>query len=248
MGKLDGKVALISGSAQGMGEATARMFMKEGARVLIADIADEAGRLLTAELGDRARYCHLDVGDETSWVAAIETAQRHFGRLDILVNNAGVLAWQSIEAMTLDSYRSVIEVNQIGCWLGMKSVLPAFKLVGSGAIVNISSLAGRIGMSEGSAYSASKHAVLGMSKCAAIEFGPYNIRVNAVLPGAIATQMTGRRATSAGESTPPAYARQPISRIGTVEEVARMVTFLASDDAAYCTGAEFTIDGGMSLG
>lgn len=242
MGKLDGKVALISGAARGMGEAEARMFIAEGACVLVADVLEEAGQRLAAGLGDRARYCNLDVRSETSWAQAVDTAARTFGKLDILVNNAGIIAWQPIGDMTLDTYRSIIEVNQVGCWLGMKAALPAMRHAGAGAIVNISSLAGRVGMHGGSAYVASKHAVLGMTKCAAIEFGPYNIRVNAVLPGAIETPMSGKRTPDADPCL-----KLPIARIGKAEEVARMVTFLASDDAAYCTGAEFMIDGGMSL-
>ncbi|WP_257214531.1 SDR family NAD(P)-dependent oxidoreductase [Variovorax sp. 54] len=248
MGKLEGKTALVSGAAQGMGEAIARLFVKEGAQVVIADIAAEAARQLAHVLGDAARAVALDVRDPASWTAAVATAEQAFGRLDILVNNAGVLAWQSIEAMTLDSYRRVIDVNQVGCWLGMKAALPALRRAGGGAIVNIASLAGRQGMRDGSAYVASKHAVLGMSKCAALEFGPDNIRVNAVLPGAIATQMAGLRAATTGEPAVPVYAKQPIPRRGTPEEVARLVAFLASDEAAYCTGAEVTLDGGMSLG
>lgn len=242
MGRLDGKIALISGAARGMGAAEARLFVAEGARVLVADVLDDIGRDLVAELGDRARYCHLDVRSEASWAQAVDAAERAFGQLDVLVNNAGILAWQSIEDMPLEVYRSVIEVNQVGCWLGMKAVLPAFKRRGSGAIVNISSLAGKVGLSQGSAYVASKHAVLGMTKCAAVEFGPYNVRVNAVLPGGVATQMAGRQ-----QGQEARYGKLPIARIGTVDEVAHMVTFLASEEASYCTGGEFAVDGGMSL-
>ena len=139
--------------------------------------------------------------------------------------------------------------SAIGCWLGMKSALPAMRRAGGGAIVNISSLAGRQGMRDGSAYAASKHAVLGMSKCAALEFGVDNIRVNAVVPGAIETQMAGRRPVAAGaEAAPAAYLKNPIPRRGAPSEVALLVGFLASEEAGYCTGAEFTLDGGMSVG
>lgn len=247
MGKLDDKIAFISGGASGMGAAEARMFVAEGARVLIADKLDDAGQALASELGENALYSHLDVCDQASWVRAIAHAEQHFGKLNVLINNAGILLWQLIEDMTLEAYKSVVDVNQIGCWLGMKTALPALRRSGGGAIVNTASLAGRMGMAQGSAYVASKHAVLGMSKCAAIEFGKYNIRVNAILPGAIETQMAGKRKnTDAGEHV-KAFSDLPIGRIGTVEEVARLVTFLASDAATYCTGGEFLIDGGMAL-
>lgn len=250
MGKLNGKVALVSGAAQGMGEAIARYFVGEGARVVLGDIAIDAVRQLAQELGSEVAHAVvLDVRDAVSWAEAVAAAETEFGQLDILVNNAGVLAWESIESMSLERYRAVIEVNQIGCWLGMKTALPAMRRAGGGSIVNISSLAGRQGMRDGSAYAASKHAVLGMSKCAALEFGVDNIRVNAVLPGAIETQMAGRRPVASGaEAAAPAYLRNPIPRRGSPLEVAVLVGFLASDEAGYCTGGEFVVDGGMSLG
>lgn len=248
VGKLEGRTALISGAAQGMGEAIARHFVREGAQVVLADIAVDLAGPIARELGTNACAVALDVRQPEAWARAVDVAENTFGQLDVLVNNAGILVWQSMEAMPLEAYREVIDVNQIGCWLGMKAVLPAMRRVGRGAIVNISSLAGRQGMRDGSAYAASKHAVLGMTKCAALEWGADNIRVNAVLPGAVATRMAGRRSFVPGDSAVPAYAKQPIARRGTPEEVAHLVTFLASDEAGFCTGAEFTIDGGMSLG
>jgi len=243
-----GKTALVSGAARGIGEAIARRLVQEGANVVVADIAAPTVLELSQELGDNARGIELDVRSEGSWANAVVLAEKEFGQLNLLVNNAGVLVWQSIEAMPLESYRAVVEVNQIGCWLGMKAALPAMRRAGGGSIINVSSLAGRQGMRDGSAYAASKHAVLGMSKCAALEFGPYNIRVNSVLPGAIDTQMSGRRPASADHAGLPVFTRQPIQRIGWPQEVANIVAFLASDEAAFVTGAEFTIDGGMSLG
>lgn len=248
MAKLKGKTALVSGAAQGIGEAIARLFVQEGARVVMGDIAVDVVRELAKELGSAAHAVELDVRNPVSWGGAVTAAEKEFGQLDILVNNAGVLAWESIEAMSLERYRAVVEVNQIGCWLGMKTALLAMRRAGGGSIVNIASLAGRQGMRDGSAYAASKHAVLGMSKCAALEFGADHIRVNVVLPGAIQTQMAGRKPVVTGaEASPPAFLKNPIPRRGTPHEVAQLVAFLASDEAAYCTGAEVTVDGGMAL-
>jgi 3alpha(or 20beta)-hydroxysteroid dehydrogenase len=193
MNRLEGKVALITGGGQG--EAEARRFVAEGARVVIADVLDDAGHRVAAELGDAARYQHLDVTNEDDWHTAVHATLAHFGRLDILVNNAAILKLVPIESCSLDDYRKEIDVNQVGCWLGMKSALAALKDAGGGSIVNVSSTAGMEGVAGGSAYVSSKFAVRGMTKAAALEFGRYGIPVNSVHPGGIDTVMALRRNT-----------------------------------------------------
>jgi 3alpha(or 20beta)-hydroxysteroid dehydrogenase len=243
MGKLDGKVAIITGAARGQGAAEARAFIEEGAQVVLGDVLDDLGAKVVADLGDAAVYVHLDVREPQQWSDAVGTAISQFGKLDILVNNAGILKTGLIESQPLDEYLEVITVNQVGCWLGMKAVIPSLKANGGGAIINISSIAGCVGVPGVSAYSSSKFAVRGMTKCAAIELGGFNIRVNSVHPGSVDTPMI-RSPDDEGE---PGLAGQPIARIGTPAEVAAMVLFIASD-ATYSTGCEFIIDGGWIAG
>ncbi len=247
MKRLADKVALITGGARGQGEAEARLFVAEGARVVIGDMLEDEGRKLAAELGDAAVFQRMDVTQEADWQAAVKTAQARFGRLDILVNNAGILRMASMDEMTLAEYRKVIDVNQVGTWLGMKSAAPALKAAGGGAIVNISSVGGMEGISGGSAYVASKFAVRGMTKVAALELGRHGIRVNSVHPGGVDTVMA--RPPEMADFDPSAlYRTLPLGRIGRPTEVAELVIFLASEQSAYCTGSEFIIDGGMLAG
>lgn len=247
MKRLEGKVALITGGARGQGAAEARLFVAEGAKVVIADILDDQGQQLAAELGEAAVYQRLDVTSPDDWAAAVAAAQECYGRLDVLVNNAGILVCGTIESLPLESYRQVVEVNQVGCWLGMKAVLPAMKAAGGGSIVNLSSAAGMEGVAGNSAYCASKFAVRGMTKVAAIEFGRYNIRVNSVHPGGIDTDMVKNPAFSEEEAA-ATYKSLPISRVGRPEEVAELVLFLACEQSSYSTGSEFIIDGGLLAG
>jgi len=251
-GDLEGKVALITGAARGMGAAEARLFAREGARVVLADVLDREGEAVAAEIGEAARYQPLDVTRESQWQSAVARVEEVFGKLDILVNNAGILRFGPIESTPLEEYETVIRINQIGPFLGMKTAIPALRRNGGGSIVNISSLAGMHGIAGLVSYAASKYAVRGMTKVAALELGQAGIRVNSVHPGGVETPMTRpfESQGSPGQSEPESAAPYPtpIPRIGRPEEVAELVLWLASDKSSYCTGAEFVVDGGELAG
>jgi 3alpha(or 20beta)-hydroxysteroid dehydrogenase len=249
MGRLEGKVAVITGAARGQGEAEARAMVEEGASVLVGDVIDDLGEKVAGDLGDAACFVHLDVACADDWARAVDTTVSRFGKLDVLVNNAGITKMAPIETQPLDDYLAVVNINQVGCWLGMKAVIPAMKAAGSGVIVNTSSVAGLTGGRGTAAYTASKFAIRGMTKCAALELGRYNIRVNSVHPGPIDTPMLyeGDLARVIGGSPEVLWAQLPIRRAGLPEEVAKMVVFLVAD-ATYSTGAEFVIDGGQLAG
>ncbi len=247
MGRLDGKVALITGAARGQGEAEARLFAAEGARVVLGDVLDADGERVAASLGERAVYRHHDVSTEESWTSFVGLARERFGRIDVLVNNAGILHVAPIATIALADYMRVISVNQVGCLLGMKAVIPAMAEARRGSIVNISSTAGLQGTAGLVAYASSKFAIRGMTKTAALELGPLGIRVNAICPGGIDTPM-GRGEDFSGVDTSNVFATLPLGRIGAPREVAAMALFLASDEGSYCTGAEFVVDGGMLAG
>jgi len=250
MGRLDGKVALITGGARGMGKSHVRHFVAEGARVVFGDVLDDRGEYVAAGLGEQAcRYVHHDVTDEADWAAAVATATGVFGRLDVLVNNAGVLKFARLEDMPPAEFRRVLEVNAVGCWLGMKAVIEPMKAAGGGSIVNISSIEGIAGAAGLSAYSASKFAVRGMTKAAAQELGRYGIRVNSVHPGGVLTRMALEQAGSPGHADGAAFLQSlPIPRFAEPVEISRLVAFLASDDSSYSTGSEFVADGGVLSG
>ncbi len=240
--RLSGKVALITGAARGQGAAAARRFVREGASVLLTDVLDEPGKELAASLG--ASYFHLDVSSEEDWAAAVEAA-RELGEISVLVNNAGVLHFSPLADTTLADYQRVISINQVGTFLGMRAVVPSMKRAGGGSIVNVSSVEGLAGMPMLTAYTASKFAIRGMTKVAALELGEHGIRVNSVHPGAIDTAMVS---TALGREidVSPIGKRLALRRIGQPEDVANVVLFLASDESAYCTGAEFAVDGGAT--
>ncbi|MBK9180331.1 MAG: glucose 1-dehydrogenase [Acidimicrobiales bacterium] len=262
MGRLDGKIAVITGAARGMGEADARLFVAEGARVVLADVLDAEGEAVAADLGDAARYVHLDVTDEAGWHAVLDAADNAFGRPDVLVNNAGIVRMGPLVDLDLETLREVLEVNLVGPFLGMKVVGGAMAAAGRGSIVNLSSTAGMVGMSMLSAYVASKWGLRGLTKTAAIELGPRGVRVNSIHPGAVATIMAGAVAPPLAEPPAPGTvdpdpalaagdavaAGQPIARAGRPIEVARLALFLASDESSYCTGQEFVVDGGSITG
>jgi 3alpha(or 20beta)-hydroxysteroid dehydrogenase len=242
--RLAGKVALITGGARGQGAAAVRRFLDEGAKVLAADVNDDLGKALAAETG--ATYVHLDVREEDDWAAAVRTATDTFGRLDVLVNNAGVLHFSALVDTTLADYQRVIGVNQIGTFLGMRAAAPALKAAGGGSIVNVSSIEGLAAAPFLTAYTASKFAIRGMTKVAALELGPDGIRVNSVHPGMIDTQMISDAVGGAEVDLSPIGNRLALRRVGRVGDIADLVLFLASDESGYCTGAEFVADGGAT--
>ena len=248
MGKLDGKVALISGGARGQGAAEARLFVEEGAKVVLGDILDEQGQQVEAEineLGGDALYVHLDVTSEADWESAVEAAVSRFGKLDILVNNAAIVIQKAaIEDRTGDEWDRIFEVNAKGVFLGTKHAIPEMRKAGGGSIVNISSVAG-IGQSahQEPAYAASKGAVRIFSKVTASQHAVDGIRCNSVHPGPIDTDML-HSSMGSPEGLENRLTRVPLRRMGTAEEIAKGVLYLASDDSSYVTGSELVIDGG----
>jgi cyclopentanol dehydrogenase len=243
-GRLSGKVALISGAARGQGEAEARLFAREGAKVLLGDVMDAEGEAVAASIGTDALYVHLDVTSESDWEKAVETAVSRFGKLDILVNNAGVFRGETIEETTQDVWDLVVSINQKGTWLGMKAAIPAMREAGGGSIVNISSICGLIGTGKGLAYHATKGAIRQMSKDAAIELARAGIRVNSVYPGSIETPMIADAFDE--KMRKMVISLHPIGRLGVPDEMAYPVLFLASDEASFVTGAELAVDGGYT--
>jgi 3alpha(or 20beta)-hydroxysteroid dehydrogenase len=247
-GRLAGKVALITGGASGQGAAAVRRFAQEGASVLAADIADDDGKALAAEFGGRVAYRHLDVSSEDDWAGAIAEVTDRFGLVTVLVNNAGILQFSAIAETSLADYERIIRVNQFGCFLGMRAVIPAMTEAGSGSIINVSSVEGLGGMPYLVAYSASKFAIRGMTKVAAMELGDKGIRVNSIHPGMIDTPMIrnifGKKADTVDLS--PIGKKVALGRLGKPEEIANLVVFLGSDESTYCTGGEFVADGGAT--
>lgn len=243
MGRLENKVAVITGGAGGMGKKHAEVFIREGAKVIIADLSSSDGKKTAKKLGDNALFLELDVTNEKSWEKLVEVTEETFGPISILVNNAGIVASKSIEGTTLEEYNRTISINQDGVFLGMKKILPSMKKVDNGSIVNISSIAGIVGSNNNSAYTASKFAVRGLTKAAAVEFAPFNIRVNSVHPGVIRTAMTEQDDTK--ELVKKMEKSIPLQRIAEPEEISNLVLYLASDESSYSTGTEFIADGGL---
>jgi len=244
MNRLAGKVAIVTGAAMGQGAAIAAAFVAEGASVVVADVAKDEGQALADSLGDRAHFAHHDVSEEASWTAVVEEANARFGPVNVLANNAGVLRFGEIDRGSLDDVELMWRVNQMGVFLGMRAVVPTMKANGGGSIINASSVEGLAGMANCTAYAATKWAIRGMTKCAAMELGGRGIRVNSVHPGMIDTPMTrvhgGDAAMEFGAS------KVPLRRVGHPEDVAPLYVFLGSDESSYINGAEIAIDGGVT--
>ena len=251
MGRLDGKVALISGGARGQGAVEARMFADEGACVVFGDILDDDGQRVEAkirELGGRATYVHLDVTSEADWENAVNAAVSQYGKLDVLVNNAGIVLGRSIEEMTVEEWDRLFDVNAKGVFLGTKASLASLRSAGGGSIINISSTAGLVGNDYNLAgYSSTKGAVRLFTKSTAIQHAHEGIRCNSVHPGPIDTPMlTESRRGRAGLTDEQQRQRTPLGRIGRPEDIAYAVIYLASDESSFVTGSEVVVDGGRT--
>ncbi|MEU5809732.1 SDR family NAD(P)-dependent oxidoreductase [Streptomyces sp. NPDC047718] len=260
-GRLHGRVVLITGAARGQGEQEARLFAAEGARLLLGDVLDERGaavaKQIAEEVGeDRVRYVRLDVSREEDWAAAVAAAREAFGRVDGLVNNAGILRFNELASTPLAEFQELVQVNQVGTFLGIRALAPEIEAAGGGTIVNTSSYTGLTGMAYVGAYAATKAAVIGLTRVAALELAAKNIRVNAMCPGAVDTPMANPGlldpagvSEEAREAMGELYRRVvPLGRVGRPEEVARLALFLTGEDSSYITGQPFVIDGGWTAG
>lgn len=242
MFNLDGKVIVVTGAAQGMGASHARKLIGQGASVVLTDLNVEKGEELAQELGEKALFIKHDVTSESDWETVVKETLEAFGKIDVLVNNAGITVTKSIADTTEDDYLRTFKINQLSVFLGMKHVSEVMKKSNSGSIINISSINGLVGAKI--AYTDTKFAVRGMTKAAALELAPFNIRVNSIHPGAIKTPMIMQEDTKAAVE---AFARAiPLGRLAEVEEVSAMVVYLASDESSYSTGSEFVVDGGWT--
>jgi 3alpha(or 20beta)-hydroxysteroid dehydrogenase len=246
-GRMQDKVAIITGGARGMGEVTSRLFASEGAHVIIADVLEAEGKALAESIGDKATFVRLDVSNEDNWKALVEGVKAQHGRIDALVNNAGVVTFALLSEVQVAEIDRVLAINVKGPMLGLKHVGPVMSEAGRGAIVNISSVDGLKGTNSMGIYGSSKWAVRGMTKIAAFELGPHGVRVNSVHPGGIDTVM-GNPTGLKGDERNSTYGGVPLQRVGEPIEVAAATLFLCSDEASYISGAELAVDGGWTAG
>ncbi|MCP4002637.1 MAG: glucose 1-dehydrogenase [bacterium] len=260
MGRLDAKIAIVTGAARGSGALIAKRLIEEGARVVLADILDERGKPVAEELGENARYCHLDITDAEQWQSAVDLAVAEFGELTILVNNAAVLHLEPIENTSVEDYTRVLNVNAIGTFIGVRTAIAPMRAAGSGSIINVSSISGHHPAAGTAAYAASKFAVRGLTKVAALELGRYGIRVNSINPVMGNPEMVFESLGFEGDALQALLSRErekksvslsggePILRRGEMTDVANAVLFLASDESSFFTGADFNLDGGVTAG
>jgi len=244
VGALDGLTAIVTGAARGQGEAEARLFAQEGAKVVLTDVLEAEGEAVAADIGAAAMFVAHDVSSEAGWAHVVARALAAFGRIDILINNAAISRPLKLEATEPAVYDAIYRVNQFGVYLGMRAVLEPMKAVGGGSIINTASVAGLKGTSTLFAYAATKWAVRGMTKAAAMELARYKIRVNALLPGVIDTPIL---ATNPDAMNQALIKSAPMRRLGTVGEIAAAALYLASPAASFVTGTDMVVDGGMSL-
>lgn len=244
MGKLDGKVVIITGGSGGQGLSHTRTLLENGAKIVATDINTDKGKALEKELGENVKFIKHDVTSAEDWKNVISETESTFGPVNILVNNAGVVMYKNIEDMSEKEFRSVLDINLVSHFLGMKAVLPSMKKTEDGSIINISSINGFRGAAGNSAYDSSKFGVRGITKSAALEFAEYGIRVNSVHPGPLQTPMIEEESVQAAIEE---FAESiPLKRVGLAEEASKLILFLASADASYSTGSEFTLDGGLT--
>lgn len=243
MGRLDGKVAIITGAARGMGAAHAREFVEEGAKVVITDIREDEGKKLSGDIGENTIFVKHDVTKEEDWENVINKANESFGPVNILVNNAGYGGQPSLLGeLESEQYHQIVNIDQHGTFYGMKALIPHMLESGGGSIVNISSVSGLVNKGPNAAYVAAKHAVIGLTKSAAVDYTDKNIRVNAICPGGVLTPLA--KETLSPEELEQASAEFPIRRFAEPHEVSKAVVFLASDDSSYISGSEYRVDGG----
>ncbi len=246
MGRLNGKIALITGAARGMGAAHAERFLEEGAKVVITDIID--GEKTAEKLGENCVFMKHDVTKREDWERVVKDTEAKFGPINILVNNAGIAKVKPWDQFSDEEYDMHYKINQLGVYLGMQVTVPSMQKAGNGSIVNISSIAGMLGNPNGSAYTATKFAVRGMTKTAALDWGQFNIRANSVHPGVIRTPMTMENPNVDKSLVEQMGESNALGRIGDPIEISNLVLFLASDESSFCTGAEFVADGGQIAG
>ena len=249
--RLAGKIAIITGAARGMGEASARLFVRHGARVVLVDKRDDLGRAVAESIDESqpgaARYLSADITDPANWRTVLDATIETYGAPNVLLNNAGIIRVQPLLETDLETFHKVIETNLTSCFLGMQAIVPVMRANGGGSVINVASPQGYEGRANFGAYTASKFGVRGLTRTAAIEFGPFGVRVNCVVPGPIRTAMT-ERAGWTDDDYARSYGAYPLGRRGEPDEVAAVNLFLASDESSFCTGADFIADGGVLAG
>ena len=247
--RLQSRIAIVTGAARGQGEAQARRLVADGARVMLTDVLDQQGEQVALALGERAAYMHLDVREQSQWAAVVAATELRFGLPNVLVNNAGIMRMAPVAQMSVQDFSQVLDINLLGPLMGMQAVIPLMLRAGDGSIINISSVNGLAGSPGLGAYAASKHGLIGLSRCAAMELGGLGIRVNVVCPGGVDTPMIEEASAVTGVDAGAGLAKAtPLGRMASPNELAGIVAFLASEDGCYCNGATYVVDGGLLAG